>query len=281
MLWEQSKAKSRYFTRRRRDSVSISRKKKGVHTPRRRAPPPPSDLFQRGRLVSCRYGDALDCDTYRGGSREGHCHLLRVWCGWTMFFFFFPSARRGGWGDNRRAPAGVLRRHCCLLFYIAIIINYYNYYLLYNSFHQLPLLLRSPSPLCYLFDLQGFFGEVCECLSFIALFVSLLSRVFCAIFRSYFSLFLLFLFKCLSRCVWSWCVTTHSSLFLWRGGKRCSSKMLSRECHPDRKFPGRDQLLALFLSPVSTSVSIVKHRKQHFEQHILWAKCLLRNWHSL
>lgn len=110
-------------------------------------------------------------------------------------FFFLSQCTSRRLGGQHRAPAGVLRRHCCLLFYNAIIINYYNYYLLYNSFHQLPLLLRSPSPLCYLFDLQGFFGEVCECLSFIFLFVSLLSHVFCAIFRSYFSLFLLFLFK--------------------------------------------------------------------------------------
>lgn len=103
LLWEQSKAKSRYFIRRRRDSVSISRKKKKkrcTHSPPSR---PPSDLFQRGRLVSCRYGDALDCDTYRGGSREGHCHLLRVWCGWTMCFFLSQCTSRRLGGQQKGA----------------------------------------------------------------------------------------------------------------------------------------------------------------------------------
>lgn len=51
LLWEQSKAKSRYFTRRRRDSVSISRKRKKKRCTHSSPSRPPSELFQRGQLV--------------------------------------------------------------------------------------------------------------------------------------------------------------------------------------------------------------------------------------
>lgn len=136
--------------------------------------------FDEGILLVCRCGDALDCDTYQDNSCKGHL----PYAAFAVWLDMFPPpqcmSRRGG--DNGKAPPGAWKRHCCLLFYNAIIINYYNY-LLYNSFYQLPLLLRSPSPLCYLFDLQGVFGEVRECLSF---FVGLLYRAFCVISFPYF-----------------------------------------------------------------------------------------------
>lgn len=198
-----------------------------------------------------------------------------------MFFFFFPSARRGGWGDNtgrQLASLGAIVACCSITLLLLIIIIITSCIIASTSY----LSSWGVQALCVIYLICKDFLEksVSACPLYFSLSVcSPMSSVRFFVLTSL--CFFYFFLKYLSRCVWSWCVTTHSSSFLWRGGKRCSSKMHSRECHPDRKFRGRDQLLVLFLSPVSTSVSIVKHRKQHFEQHIVWAKCLLRNRHSL
>lgn len=191
LLLEQSNAKSRYFTRERRDSVSISRLEKKVYTH--------SALVPLDRPVLIFFLVAL----------EMHWTVIRVeavlWR--TSPFATCVAGRRLFLPRARRHQKGTIVACCSLLLLIIIITSCIIASTSYLSSWGV-------QALCVIYLICKEFLKKSVSACHLSLFVSLLSPVF---------------FQYLLRRVWSRCVVNHSSLFLWRvGGIWCSRIVAER-----------------------------------------------------